>query len=154
MSGYVYWILIAFVLVIVELTTGTFYLLVLGLAAFAGAGAAWMGAPVWMQASLFGAVALAGVVVVWKMRAGDIDAISSNTLDIGEAVTLDHWVDRAAGVARVRYRDAVWDARVADDPAPGTAGEPGAVFYIRNVAGSVLEVAHGAPGARPGARTR
>lgn len=145
MSFYIYWALVAFLLLIVELTTGTFYLLVLGLAAFAGALAAWLGAPFWLQAATGGSVALAGLLVVWKMRAGDVDAVSSNTLDIGEMVILDSWVDRASGAARVRYRNATWDARVGGEPADLANREPGAAMYIRNVSGSVLEVTSARP---------
>jgi membrane protein implicated in regulation of membrane protease activity len=77
------------------------------------------------------------------MRAGDVTAVSSNTLDVGGMVTLESWIDAAAGSARVRYRDAIWEARVAPPPAGQAAPAPGAVLYIRNVAGSVLEVSPG-----------
>ena len=143
MSNYIYWILAGFLLLIVEMTSGTFYLLVLGLAAFAAALAAWAGASFGVQAAIGGSVALAGVLVVWKMRAGDVTAVSSNTLDVGGMVTLESWIDPAAGSARVRYRDAIWEARVAPPPAGQAAPEPGAALYIRNVAGSVLEVSPG-----------
>jgi membrane protein implicated in regulation of membrane protease activity len=142
MSAYLYWILAGFLLLIVEMTSGTFYLLVLGLAAFAAALAAWAGVSFGAQAGIAGVVALAGVAVVWKMRAGDKPEVSGNVLDVGGMVTLDSWIDPAAGVARVRYRDALWEARVA--LAPGQqAPEPGAALYIRNVDGNVLEVAAG-----------
>ena len=139
MSAYLYWILLGFLLLIVELTTGTFYLLVLGVAAFAGALAAWAGGPFWLQAALGGAVALGGVGVVWRLRARDVEPVSSNVLDLGQAVVLESWVDRPSGRARVRYRNATWDATVHGE----AAEEPGAVFYIRNVSGSRLEVAAG-----------
>jgi len=141
MSGYVYWMLVGFVLLIVEMTMGTFYLLVLGVAAFTGALAAWLGAPPGIQAAVVGAVAIVGVFLVWRLRADDVGAVSTNSLDIGQRVTLDSWVDQAAGVARVRYRNAQWDARVI-----GATGKPGEVFYIRNVTGSVLEVSSAGPG--------
>ncbi|MFN7750930.1 MAG: NfeD family protein [Pseudomonadota bacterium] len=137
MSAYLIWILLGFLLLIIELTTGTFYLLVLGSAAFAGALSAWLGAPFWVQAAVGGGVALAGVVVVWKLRARDVEPVSSNVLDVGQAVVLESWVDRGSGRARVRYRNALWDATVRGEP----TGEPGAVFYIHNVSGSELEVA-------------
>jgi membrane protein implicated in regulation of membrane protease activity len=139
MSNDIYWILAGFLLLIVEMTTGTFYLLVLGLAAFAAALAAWAGASFGVQAAVGSLVALGGVLVVWQMRSGDVAAVSSNALDVGAVVTLEHWVDRGAGLARVRYRDALWDARVSL-PLAEAGPEPGASLYIRNVAGSVLEV--------------
>jgi membrane protein implicated in regulation of membrane protease activity len=139
MSPYLYWILAGFLLLIVEMTSGTFYLLVLGLAAFAAALAAWSGATVGAQAGIAGVVALAGVVVVWKMRAGDTPAVSGNALDVGGMVTLESWVDRSAGLAKVRYRDAQWEARVALEPGQPVP-EPGTTLYIRNSAGNLLEV--------------
>jgi membrane protein implicated in regulation of membrane protease activity len=142
MSGFIYWILIGFILLIVELTTGTFYLLVLGMGAFAAAVAAWLGAAFWVQAAAGSVTALIGLVVVWRMRAADVTAVSSNTLDVGQRVTLEAWVDRASGAARVRYRNALWDARVTDAAAAEATAD---TFYIRNVAGSVLEVTRTPP---------
>jgi membrane protein implicated in regulation of membrane protease activity len=139
MSPYLYWILAGFLLLIVEMTSGTFYLLVLGLAAFAAALAAWSGATVGAQAGIAGVVALVGVGVVWKMRAGDTPTVSGNALDVGGMVTLESWVDRSAGVAKVRYRDAQWEARVALEPGQPVP-EPGNTLYIRNSAGNLLEV--------------
>ena len=139
MSPYLYWILAGFLLLIVEMTSGTFYLLVLGLAAFAAALAAWSGATIGAQAGIAGVVALAGVVVVWKMRAGDTPTVSGNALDVGGMVTLESWVDRSAGLAKVRYRDAQWEARVALEPGQQVP-EPGTTLYIRNSAGNLLEV--------------
>ena len=43
MEEHLTWAILGMALVIVELLTGTFYLLVLGLAAFGAAGAAWAG---------------------------------------------------------------------------------------------------------------
>lgn len=142
MSAYLYWILLGFLLLIVELTTGTFYLLVLGLAAFAAALAAWAGGAFWVQAAVGGGVALVGVMAVWRLRARDVEPVSSNALDVGQPVVLEAWVDRPSRRARVRYRNALWDATVEGEP----TGEPGAVFYIRNVSGSELEVAAGRAG--------
>ena len=139
MSPYLYWILAGFLLLIVEMTSGTFYLLVLGLAAFAAALAAWSGATVGAQAGIAGVVALVGVGVVWKMRAGDTPTVSGNALDVGGMVTLESWVDRSAGLAKVRYRDAQWEARVALEPGQQVP-EPGNTLYIRNSAGNLLEV--------------
>ena len=63
-------------------------------------------------------------------------------LDVGGMVTLESWVDRGAGLAKVRYRDALWEARVAHEPGQPVP-EPGATLYIRNLAGSLLEVSAG-----------
>jgi membrane protein implicated in regulation of membrane protease activity len=143
------WLLAGFVLVIAELLTGTFYLLVLGVAAFAGAGVAWLGQGFGWQAFVAAVVAVAGVVWVQRHpRQSRGNPMAS--LDAGQAVTLDHWTDRAAGRARVRYRDSLWDAEVAksDDPAGGSggdAGKDGETFFITAVEGSTLKVSKRKP---------
>ena len=63
------------------------------------------------------------------------------SLDVGHPVTLESWVNRADRLARVKYRDALWDA-VVDGEFHGEAGE---VFYIRSVRGNTLHVAKERP---------
>ncbi len=58
------WLLLGLALVVVELLTGTFYLLILGLAAGMGALAAWLGGPVWVQALVVAIAGLAGSVYI------------------------------------------------------------------------------------------
>jgi membrane protein implicated in regulation of membrane protease activity len=127
MEPYLAWIIIGFVLVIIELLTGTFYLLVFGMGAFAGAVIAWAGAGYFAQAVGACAVALAGAAWVraWhaKQRKGGVE---DNLLDRGQPVVLEAWVDQAAGRARVQYRGASWDARLAGAERPA----PGATLYI------------------------
>ncbi|HEX6413345.1 MAG TPA: NfeD family protein, partial [Burkholderiales bacterium] len=64
MDQAVVWAVVGLVLVIVELLTGTFYLLVLGIAAFGAALAAWLGLQFSAQsiiAALIGAIGCYGV---------------------------------------------------------------------------------------------
>jgi membrane protein implicated in regulation of membrane protease activity len=137
---YLLWIIAGFVLVIVELVTGTFYLLVIGVGAFAGAAAAWAGGGYFAQAVCACAVALVGTYFVhrWHSRRQKSSA-KDNFLDLGQAVILESWVDMALGTARVKYRGTTWDARVA----PGSPVEPGATLIINGQEGSTLLV--GAP---------
>jgi membrane protein implicated in regulation of membrane protease activity len=131
------WLIAGFVLVIAELLSGTFYLLVLGIAAFSGAAAAWAagGLGVGVQAIVAAAVALAGVVWVHRWRGRTI-AERMPSLDAGRPAVFETWTDRAAGRARVRYRDSTWDAIV--DDAGDTA--PGQVLYIASVEGNTLRL--------------
>lgn len=135
MEPYVYWIVIAIGLVIVEVLTGTFYLIVLGVAAGAGAALAYFAMPFWMQAGFATAIAVLGVVVVNRFRAASPSSAGSNAIDVGHRVTLESWVNEAEGLARVHYRGTLWDAKVMGGRGTGTT------FYIRGVDGSTLHIA-------------
>ena len=50
---------------------------------------------------------------------------------------LDAWVNEKGRHARVRYRNALWDARVLDEQ----GAEAGSTLYITRVEGSTLHVA-------------
>jgi membrane protein implicated in regulation of membrane protease activity len=137
---------VGFVLVIVELVTGTFYLIVIAAGVFLAAVLAYFGANALVQAVAGSAVALLGAWYVhhWHGAKSLPDAGQANFLDKGQPVVLESWVDEASGLARVKYRGASWDARVA-----GTAPRPapGAMLYIDGQEGNTLLV-----GATPPAR--
>ena len=136
MDPYLYWMLSAIGLVIVELLTGTFYLLVLGIAAGAGAALAYFGFPFSAQAGFATAIAVAGVVFVHHFHARSRkDGGAINAIDVGQRVTLESWINESQGLARVHYRGTLWDAKVVGDRGDGKA------FYIRGVDGSTLHIA-------------
>lgn len=113
MAAYLLWAIAGFVLIIAELVTGTFYLLVFGIAALVGALVAYMGGAFWLQAVLTAAGALVGVYAVhmwWQKHPKESKA--NNSLEVGQAVVLEEWVNQASGTARVRYRGSSWDAQV------------------------------------------
>jgi membrane protein implicated in regulation of membrane protease activity len=141
MEPYLAWIVAGFALVIIELLTGTFYLLVIGVGAFAGAAVAWAGGGYFAQAVGACAVALVGTWLVnrWH-RARGPGSTKDNFLDLGQPVVLESWVDAPSGTARVKYRGTTWDARVD----AGTPAEPGATLVIHGQDGSTLLVG-GAP---------
>src|SRR5215203_1340888 len=101
MELWLLWVVAGFVLVIAELVTGTFYLLVVGIGAFAAAVAASMGANHLVQAVAGSAVALAGAFAVhhWHMRNRAASPQGGNMLDRGQAVIMEGWVDEKARVA-------------------------------------------------------
>ncbi len=134
------WLVAGFILVITELATGTFYLLVLGVAAFAGAGLAYAGGALVWQSLVSAAVAVAGVVWVHQYRKRTVSSPMQG-LDVGQPAAFDSWVNKGAGHARVRYRDALWDARVAGD----ASGEPGEILYVASVDGNTLKVSKTRP---------
>jgi len=134
------WLVGGVVLIIAELATGTFYLLVLGVAALVAAGVAYWGGGFIVEVIAAGVVAVGGVFWIRSRKlAAATPAMPS--LDVGQPVTLDSWVNRDDRHARVKYRDALWDA-VVDGEFRGEAGE---VFYIRSVRGSTLHVAKQKP---------
>ena len=134
------WLIAGFILIIAELMTGTFYLLVLGLAALVGAGVGYAsGALVW-QAIGAAIVAVAGVAWVHRYKQ-TLSPKRMQGLDFGQPAAFDSWVNKGAGHARVKYRDALWDAQVAGD----ASGEPGEILYITAVDGSTLRVSKTRP---------
>jgi membrane protein implicated in regulation of membrane protease activity len=134
-EGYLAWVIAGVVLIVAELLTGTFYLLILGIAAFVAAAVAYLGGGLLIQVVIAGAIAIAGVLWIRaRHKASAQPAMPS--LDVGQPVTLDSWVNRDDRLARVKYRDALWDA-VVEGEFRGDAGE---VFYIRAVDGNRLRV--------------
>ena len=135
MDHAVVWAVVGLVLVIVELLTGTFYLLVLGIAAFGAALAAWLGLQFSAQsviAALIGAIGCYGVHLYRvKNRAEQMAPI-----DAGMPASFESWLDPGARLARVRYRGASWDARVEGRDVL----EPGATVYVLAADGNTLRV--------------
>ena len=135
MDTYLDWLIAGFFLIIVELVSGTFYLLMLGIAAFAGGVVAYAGMPFSIQAIVAASLALVGFLWINRMRRST-SAVKMRSLDVGQPTVFDHWVNRQGGQARVKYRDALWDATLEGD----VAGEPGEVLYIASVDGNTLKV--------------
>ena len=131
MEIYVYWFLLALVLVVLEMLSGTFYLLVVaiamsvgGLVALAGAGFVWQ--------LLLGAVTgIVGTIILRRWKSAQAIASPNIGLDIGQQVKVLKWNDN--GSARVFYRGAEWDAELeaVDTPRDGA-------LYIAAVRGSGL----------------
>ena len=129
------WAIAGLVLVITELLTGTFYLLVLGLAGFGAALAAWLGLGFGAQAIVFVAVAGIGCYGVHIYRARN-QKQQMAPIDAGQPASFESWIDQASGLARVRYRGASWEARLQG----GAALQPGAVLYVLATEGNTLKV--------------
>lgn len=135
MDAYLFWAVTGIVLIIVEMLTGTFYLLVLGVAALAAAAAAWFGQGFWVQAVITAAVSVCGVILVKRSRGDAKQEAAGQTLDVGQTVLLESWVSEPDGLARVKYRNAQWEAQVIGERVSG-----GTVFYIHSVDGNTLRV--------------
>jgi membrane protein implicated in regulation of membrane protease activity len=137
MAIYIYWFLLALLLLGVEMATGTFYLLVIAVAMSAGGVVALLGLGFPAQlviAALAGAV---GIVILRRMKDKDSSGsdAGNQSLDVGQPVKVLSW--REDGTARVFYRGAEWDAELDAEDArrDGT-------LYIKTIRGSVLIVSH------------
>ncbi|MBC5783533.1 NfeD family protein [Ramlibacter sp. USB13] len=136
MADWTFWWLLAGAAVAVELLTGTFYLLMLGIGMAAGALAAHAGASMTAQvvaAAIVGGGAVAGWHVARRRRI--VDGLPGNNMDFdaGERVHVDAWT--ADNTSTVRYRGTVWTAV----PAGGTPQGTGP-HCVRQVDGSRLVV--------------
>ncbi len=136
------WLLLGLALIAVEMLTGTFYLLMLGIAAGIGAVAAYLGLPFFVQALGAAIAAIAGGILVRRYH-GAANASSPKNVanDIGELVVVESWVSEAQRLARVRYRGTTWDAEVlgTDQIAAG------AQLYVVAVDGSRLKISVARP---------
>ena len=131
MQAYAVWWILAAVLVGVELASGTFYLLVYGVAAAAAGVVAWLGAGMVVQLLTAAAIGAVGTLVLrrWK-RSTDRPEFSAQDMDIGKTVQIESWQgDRG----QVKYRGAVWDAEA--EPAGVDSTRP---LIIRAIKGNTL----------------
>jgi len=138
MADWMGWLVAAGVLVILELFTGTFYLLMIALGLALGGVVALAGAGLPLQAIVAGAAGVLATKLLHRSRLGrrgrvDASRDSNVNLDIGQRVTVPAWDQ---GRARVMYRGALWDVELGQG-ATAHAGD----FRIVAVSGSRLVVA-------------
>ncbi|PLP97814.1 NfeD family protein [Cupriavidus pauculus] len=124
MTSYYFWFAASVVLVIAEMASGTFYLLMVACGVTAGGIAALLGAEVPMQTVTAALVAIVAIVALRRTRFGRLRRTDAATdpdvnLDIGQEVEVSTW--DAFRRARVPYRGADWNVELAPgtDPAPG-----------------------------------
>lgn len=139
MADWSYWLAAAGVTVILELFSGTFYLLMIAIGLAAGSAAALLGLGGAVQLLVAALVGAGATVALRRSRYGkqqervEAGRDPNVNLDIGQTVHVPEWQDNAA---RVMYRGALWDVELA----PGGTAAPGQ-FTIREVRGSRLIVA-------------
>ena len=131
MQAFMWWWIMAAVLVGVELTSGTFYLLVYGFAAAAAGVAAWLGVGLVMQLLTAGVIAVLGTLALrlWK-RSTEHPESNVQDMDIGQPVRVESWQD---GRGQVKYRGALWDAEAESTDVDSTRP-----LLIRAVKGNTL----------------
>jgi len=136
------WVIVGLVLVIAELLSGTFYLLMLAVAAFGAALAAYFGQAFPVQCIVAAVLAAAGCYGVHVYRARS-SSKRMPPIDAGMPASFESWLDARSRLARVRYRGASWDAQVAGSEAL----EPGATLFVVAADGNTLKVAKNRPAA-------
>lgn len=144
MAEWTVWFVLAGVTVALEMFTGTFYLLMIGIGLAAGGLAALGGMPAQEQ---FAVAAIIGVIATVALRQSRFGRISranaardpNVNLDIGQTLKVEAWLTAGDGmaIARVTYRGAEWDVELER----GSEALPG-MFVIREVRGSRLIVAN------------
>jgi membrane protein implicated in regulation of membrane protease activity len=138
MSDSTVWWLLAGTAVVVELVTGTFYLLMLAIGLAAAALAASAGAAMAVQL-VTAAIVGGGAVTAWhlKRRSGPAEppaqANPDVNLDIGETVQVHAW--NPDGTATIKHRGANWTAVALDGVVHGTGAH-----RVREVVGNRLVV--------------
>ena len=134
------WWLLTGTAVAIELATGTFYLLMMGVGMGAAAIAAHLGMPVTGQ-TLTAAIVGGGAVVLWHWRnskkppAPQANANPDVHIDIGEAVQVEQW--NANGTTSVKYRGALWTAIPAS---PASELQVTGQFRIKELLGNRLVI--------------
>ncbi len=141
MADWIIWCVWAGVMVIGELLTGTFYLLMIATGLLAGSLAAWLGLPLVWQCVVAAAI---GIITTYSLRRSKLgqrahraSAQDPNVnMDIGQAVYINTWQQQGdKNTARAKYRGALWDIELAQ----GAVVQQG-TFIIVEVRGSHLIV--------------
>lgn len=131
MEPYVYWFLLAFGLLALEMATGTFYMLIVSIAFGLAGIAALLGLNLPLQIMLSAVASIIGTVILRRMKGMHTGKMISQSLDIGQSVRVVSWLED--GVARVHYRGTEWDAELESLSVPHDG-----VLYIKAIQGSKL----------------
>jgi membrane protein implicated in regulation of membrane protease activity len=132
-----FWWIGAGALVLLELMSGTFYLLMVALGFVAGGVAHLLGAGLAIELLVAALVAMLAGAVLRRSKLGrttrrDASRDPGVNLDIGETLTVDEWHE---GRARALYRGAEWDIELA----PGET-EGAHLYKITAFSGNTLVV--------------
>lgn len=145
MSDWMLWFVIAGTLVVLEMFTGTFYLLMVGVGFAAGGVTALAGGTGTVQLAVAAFVGIIATYGLRKSRWGsearrDAARDPDVNLDIGQSLVVDAWGGEEGGsrTARATYRGAEWDIEL-ERGVPATPG----TYVIREVKGSRLIVGRG-----------
>lgn len=131
MESHYYWLLLAAALLALEMATGTFYMLVLGVAVAIGGLAAWGGLELTWQLSLSALTGITGTLILQRKKNAETTEARDLNPNLGEQVRVLAWGD--GGKLRVHYRGTEWDAELATADTPRDTP-----LYIQAMRGSTL----------------
>ncbi|MGH6623157.1 MAG: NfeD family protein [Burkholderiaceae bacterium] len=138
MDSYVWWFVVGFGLLVAELLTGTFYLMVIAVALGVAGLAALAGTSISLQFVLAAAIGLGGSMWLRSTRFGkrlhERGKDPVQNMDIGQSLRIEEWTP--SRTARANYRGATWDIELAPGEPP-VVGE----FVIREIQANRLIVA-------------
>jgi membrane protein implicated in regulation of membrane protease activity len=141
MNAWMSWLAFTGLVIILELFTGTFYLLMVAVGLLAGALAAWFNAGASTQMIVAAAVGAVATLALHKSKFGwrekpEVSRDPNVNMDIGQAIKVEFWEDQGDGkfTARAMYRGAMWDVELRH--AAAFAG----MFIIEEIQGSRLIV--------------
>jgi len=142
MTEWKIWFALAAMAVVLEMFTGTFYLLMIGIGLAAGGLLALAGMPSEIQLIVAGIVGASATYGLRRSKWGrspgrDARRDPNVNLDIGQRLTVDAW-NPDGRTARAMYRGALWDVELEH----GAEAGPG-TFIIHEVRGSHLIVGRG-----------
>ena len=140
MANWIVWFIGAGVLIVLELMTGTFYLLAVSVCLLAGGLVALVSGNVPLQFVVAGIVGLIAGYFAYRKTLHSKSQPEKNSnvlLDIGQNIVVDKWNEMPGGInqARVSYRGALWDVELDF----GIEAQPG-VFFITEIRGNCLIV--------------
>ncbi len=132
------WLIAGLVLVAAEVISGELVLLMLGAAAIGTAGAAALGAPVWLEALVFAALS-GGLVMLarpaLKRKLSHQELRTNVDALIGSRAVVESTVDARDG--RVRIGGDVWSARAVDE---AQVLETGRTVMVMDISGAIAVV--------------
>jgi membrane protein implicated in regulation of membrane protease activity len=136
-----FWFILAAGLVILELLTGTFYLLVLALGCAGGGIAAWLGLGISAQLIATALVCIVGWALLRRRQRRnteglpELDSDAAVNFDIGQKIQVASW--SVEGHSTVMHRGSQWQAELAQ----GSKSDPG-MFTVVKVVGNKLILRH------------
>ena len=142
MSEWIAWLVVAGVLIVMELFSGTFYLLMIAFGLCGGALVAWFGLGLLTQIITAAVVGSVGILLLRRSGVGQQTSVVTSrdpnvNLDIGQSLEVSKWSAAGQGTfsARALHRGAQWDVICISqaDPKPGR-------FVIIEIEGSRLIV--------------